>query len=413
MEGSIICSGCGSSIGAGAIYCDNCGKKVERIASVVEPVSAVFQEPVPMEAAKLETAEVIDAPVAEQPAVSDVQTQMLETAPVQPQPEVTANDGPEPSVAPAPVVNEQPQAEPAPVVIEQPPVEQQLVEQQPVGLTKADAPAQPAGPAPDQAIPAPGQVPPTSPAPVPVPAPGPCPEPPCPPQAPAYGQVPPAAPGQIPPAGPAPVPAPVPGPEHGEHHGNKGPEHEKRRKGVGVGAYLLVSLLSLVNIIALFATALTAAITTGMTVGSIDENTLKNVADAKNSGFGFIDGIAGALPTVSNYVLVGIFGCVALIFMVLIFIAFSRRTALAFRTIGIDLMIVSLINAFGIWFLNTYGNMLGSLNLDCDLFTLLRRQASEWTLIISLGLIVVAIIMFIVASSLDGARYRKAIRDLR
>lgn len=346
MEGRIICSKCGSSIQAGAKFCDVCGTKVEHIANVIEPVAAAVKEPVEaVQEVAATTVGVVDAEIKE--VKTETETKVNEG--IQ---EVKAETAAAAAVAAAGVAEAQNTVN-------------STAAQAQTAVNNTAAQAQTAAAAAGYNMA----------------------------QQPYNGQPPYM---QQPYGAPAPAPAPAPG---------KPEKPKKEKKGVGVGGMILIAIFSLIEIVSLFACTIISAFTL---LGN--ESVLDKVANAKDSGIGFLDSIAGLLPTVSNFVYVGIMGVIFLIFAVLIFILSTRRPSVAFKTIGIDMMIVSLFTAFGILFVDTYGGELGALNLDCKLFEALRTYAAEWLLILTAGLIVAAVIFFIIAGIIEGARYRKAVK---
>ncbi|MBP5184225.1 MAG: hypothetical protein J6113_03855 [Lachnospiraceae bacterium] len=176
-------------------------------------------------------------------------------------------------------------------------------------------------------------------------------------------------------------------------------------KKAGPAAYIFGSIVSLIEIVIMFVLVLITALRLGATVDAIESATGR-----EDLGLGFLDTFAKVLPSLSNYIFIGIIGALCLAFAVLIFVIFSKRVALGFRTVAIDMLIVSGIYAFGMLFLNTYSGLLGSFNIDAELMTLLRTTCSEWVLILAAGLIVPAVIFLIVAAILDSVRYKKALK---
>ena len=191
----------------------------------------------------------------------------------------------------------------------------------------------------------------------------------------------------------------------------EGKEDRKKRRGVFWPLYIVGAILSLINICMILAGVITAALASALNYG-LSMAEIEAVASAKDTRVGALDALAGALPALSNYVFTGIFGVVALIVTVLLFVVFSRRKALAFRTIAIDLSITAFFTLFGLTFLNVFGSLESDpVNLDAKLFTLLRSNiVSEWLLIITAGVVCVAVVFFIIAAILDGVRHRRAVK---
>ncbi len=362
MEDSKVCSNCGSKIAATAAFCNICGAKVEPVAAVEDVTAA---------------AESVTA-VAEN--VTDAAENMTAAA------ESTVNE-----------VSEKVEnlVEESKETMENTPVTP--VETQPA----APVEAQPAAPVETQPV-TPVQTHPVTPVPVPV----------QPVQTPA---------GQPVPVQPVPV-QPVPAqpvyaqpvyqqPAQGyaaPGYGTQGPAAQTpapKKKKVGPLAYIFGSVVSLIEIVILFVLELIVVLRVGA-----DDDVIKAAAERGDLGSDFLNEIAKVLPSLSHYIFIGIVGALCLAFAVLIFVIFSRRPALAFRTLAVDMLTVSGLYAFGMLFLNTYCGLMGSFNIDSSLMTLLRTTCSESVLLISLILLAPAIIFLIIAAILDSARYKKAVK---
>ena len=124
---------------------------------------------------------------------------------------------------------------------------------------------------------------------------------------------------------------------------------------------ILMSILMLFQ--ALPMTALAGTVSSDVLRVGADDDVIRAAAERGDLGSDFLNEIAKVLPSLSHYIFIGIVGALCLAFAVLIFVIFSRRPALAFRTLAVDMLIVSGLYAFGMLFINTYCGL--SMYLPC------------------------------------------------